>query len=106
MTTVRGRWFPVSALLPGQSTPLVRVYALAADDGLHLFTHPSEVADWSAPVDWGRTVLPRTERRSRNGIDIHTTAGLVVLTPGGGCRCGKMGRWAGPGWALAERVHA
>lgn len=107
MSPVRGRWFPASVVLPGQqSNPWQRCYVLAAEDGLHLFRRPSETADWHSPIDWTRTTLPTADRVARRGFDVHTGRGLVVVTLGSGCRCGSLGRWAGPGWARAETIRA
>lgn len=106
MTVVRGRWFPASVVLPDQPRPWQRCYALAADDGLHLFRRPAERADWHSPINWSVTVLPVRERDARRGFDVHTTAGLVVITLGSGCRCGSLGRWPGPTWARAESIRA
>lgn len=106
MTPVRGRWFPVAAVLPGEHRPWQRVYAVAADDGLHLYTRPSEDADWYSPVEWARTRLPENDDQARWGWDVHTDAGLVVLTLGTGCRCGHLGRWQGPAWVWADTVRA
>ena len=107
MTVVRGRWFPVSVVLPGQrDRPWQRCYAVATDTALHLFRRPSEVADWSAPIVWDRTTLPGTDLVARRGFDVHTEAGLVVVTLSSGCRCGSLGRWAGPTWARTETIRA
>lgn len=108
MTEVHGRWFPVSVVLPGEPRPRRRMYVVAADDGLHLFSRPSEDADWHSPIDFDRTELPRTPRQARIGWTVHTADGPVVLTldQAGGCRCGQMGRWAGPTWSRVEAVRA
>lgn len=107
MTVVRGRWFPASILFPHRPKPWRRCYVVAADDGLHVFQTPSETADWHAPIDWALTSVPATEIEAKAGFDVHTTKGLVVVTrSSGGCRCGAMGRWAGPLWARVEQVTA
>lgn len=106
MTVVRGRWYPASAILPGQPTPWTRCYVIATDDGLHIFRRRSERADWHSGVEWATTALPESDRQSRNGFSVHTDAGLVVITQSGNaCRCGSLGSWAGPTWARAERVR-
>lgn len=107
MTVVRGRWFPAAAVLPGQqSRPWQRCYALAADDGLHIFRRPADTAEWHSPIDWAVTTLPTTDRAAKRGFDVHTADGLVVVTLGTGCRCGSLGRWAGPSWGRTETIRA
>lgn len=105
MNMVRARWFPADVKFPGQPWPWQRVYVIAADDGLHIWQAPGETAVWHSPVDWSRTVLPIQERDARNGVDVWTEAGLVVVTLGSGCRCGALGHWAGPSWAQAETIR-
>lgn len=105
MTVVRARWHSAAATLPGQSKPWSRCYVIVADDGLHVFKRRAERADWHSPVEWAITELPATDKQARRGFDVHTDAGLVVVTVGSGCRCGTLGSWAGPGWARAERVR-
>lgn len=106
MTVVRGRWFPAAVTLPDQSKPWSRCYVIAADDGLYIFKQRSERAGWHSGVEWATTILPTTDRQARRGFDVHTDAGLVVVTLGSGCRCGVMGSWKGPEWARAEQVRA
>lgn len=106
MSLVRGRWFPASVVLPDLRLPMQRCYVLAADNGLHVFRRPSESADWHASVDWDRVTLPKDDHAARRGFDVHTAKGLAVVTLGSGCRCGALGKWAGPLWARAEAVRA
>lgn len=104
--TVRGRWFPAGVVLPGERRVWQRCYVLAMDAGLFVFRRVTEVAEWSSPVEWAVTTVPATDRVARRGFDVHTDAGLVVVTLGSGCRCGPLGRWRGPSWALTERGRA
>lgn len=105
--TVRGRWFPAAAVLPEHQHPWQRCLVLAAEDGLHIFRRRSETADWHSPIQWDRTVLPADGWAARNGLDLHTTAGLVVVTAGGGCGCGSpLKSWPGPSWARSETIKA
>lgn len=108
---VRARWFPATVRLPDEPRPWRQVYVLLVDGGdragLHVFRRPGEDAQWSAAVDWARTELPARERDARNGVDVHLADGrLVVVTAGQGCRCGALGRWAGPSWASRVRAGA
>lgn len=103
--TVRGRWFPADVVLPNRPHPWSRCYVLATDESLHVFRKVSEVAEWEAPIRWAGTSLPLVERDARNGFDVRTDAGLVVVTLGSGCRCGSLGRWSGPVWAATERAR-
>ncbi|MGH3783164.1 MAG: hypothetical protein ACRDRO_21700 [Pseudonocardiaceae bacterium] len=98
---MRERWFPADVKFPDQIWPWQRTYVIAADDGLHVFTEPGDTARWHAVIDWAVTVLPADKRAARNGLDIHTDRGLVVLTLGGGCHCGVLGHWRGPTWSLS-----
>jgi hypothetical protein len=103
--TVLGRWFPADIVIPGRPTPWNRVYALATTGGLHVWARPSDTADWSAGYTLGPPVFPTDARSARNGFDVPTTEGLVVITLGSGCRCGTLGRWPGPTWATTERAR-
>lgn len=110
MTVIRARYYPASVVLPGEPRPRRKVYVLLAQggehDGLHVFGRPTEDADVHLPVDWSRTTIP-PHRQARNGVSVHLRdGGLAVVTAGGGCRCGQMGRWAGPAWATAVVVTA
>lgn len=103
--TVRGRYFPADVMLPGRSMQWSRCYMLATDVDLCIFTRVAEDPMWRSPIMWGSTVLPDSDQRARNGFDVHTEDGLVVVTLGSGCRCGSLGRWGGPLWAQMERVR-
>ncbi len=74
--------------------------------GLHVWRHPGEEAEVHLAVDWQRTRVP-TGRQARVGVDIYLTDGsLVVATPGASCRCGALGRFAGPSWANSVAVRS
>ncbi|MGH3921947.1 MAG: hypothetical protein ACRDTT_03590 [Pseudonocardiaceae bacterium] len=103
MTIIRGRWFP-AIVTPPAECPWRRCYVIAADDGLHVWRSRAEVAQWQSPINWELTHLPDKTRPGR-GVDVHTDAGLVVVTPGSGCRCGAMGSWRGPEWSQVEQVR-
>lgn len=108
MTTVRARYYPCQVRLP-DGTTLRKAYVLLANSGpeagLWCFTKPDEARPaYRAAVDWGKTVV-RSQRDARNGADVWLADGtLVVLTAGASCRCGSLGRWAGPGWASRVAV--
>jgi hypothetical protein len=109
MTAVVARFYPAQAVLPDGAGTLRKVYALLAkagpEAGLWLFQRPDEAA-FHAPVDWAATTVP-TQRAARNGFDVHLADGrLVVVTAGAGCRCGSLGRWAGPSWARSVSVSS
>lgn len=105
MTSVVARYYPCTVQLPGEPRPRRKAFALLARGGdmggLHVWNRPGEVADVHLPIDWTRTATPPTSpRQARNGVAVTLTDGsLVILTPGAGCRCGALGRWAGPAWA-------
>lgn len=102
---VRGRWFPTDVVIPG-TRPWHRCYTLATETTLYVFRRASDTPEWESAIDWAQTTLPTDDRTARNGFDVHTEAGLVVITLGSGCRCGSLGRWRGPSWARAERARA
>jgi hypothetical protein len=102
--TVLGRWFPADAVLPERRLPWHNVYVLCTDTDLCIWQRVSEAPDWSSPLE-GAPQLPATDRVARNGFDVHTQAGLAVVTLGSGCRCGRLGKWAGPVWARTERAR-
>lgn len=103
--TVRGRWFPADVVLPNRPQPWGRCYVLATDTTLHVFRKVGDTAEWEAPIRWELTTLPTVDRDARNGFDVVTDAGRVVVTLGSGCRCGSLGRWSGPTWAATERAR-
>ncbi|MGH8572955.1 MAG: hypothetical protein ACREX8_10325 [Gammaproteobacteria bacterium] len=105
MNAVRGRVFPASVVLPGGGRPWRQVAVVFADDGMHVYRAPAEVADWHARVDWSATTVP-VGWAARGGYTVYLVGGgAVVVTPGGGCSCGPLGRWAGPSWATVERAQ-
>ena len=104
-TIIRGQWFPTDVVLPGQLRPWNRCYTLVTELAVHVFRRVREDADWSSTIRWDTTTLPATERSARNGFDVWTDKGLVVITLGSGCSCGSLARWRGPTWARAERAR-
>lgn len=107
MTTVRARWFPATILLDGVVSRGRYVLLAEGGDmgGLHVWSRPGEVADLHVPVDWSATEVP-SERAARNGVNVRLVDGrLAVVTPNSGCRCGQLGRWAGPSWAHTVAVR-
>lgn len=105
MTAVEARYFPASALFSDGSTWRA-VYVVIArggeHEGLHVWRQPGDEPTFRAGVDWARTRIP-TRRLAKNGVSVYTDVGLVVVTPGSGCRCGRLGRWRGPSWG--NMVH-
>ena len=95
MRTYRA-WWPAAALLPDRSVwHRVRVYA--TDAGLLIYRKPpvgttaqwgAVTPDWFAPIDWAATKPPSSRDLPGTAADIHTEAGLVVVTYIGGCGCG------------------
>ena len=103
VTVTRYKTYPAAVVHPSFAKPLQRVFVVIAEggehSGLHAYRRPDERV-WHAPVNWLRTRLPERERDWRRGVDIHLADGTVaVVTAGGGCTCGPLGRWAGPAWA-------
>ena len=110
MTVVRGRYFPAAVRLPDMTRELRRVYVIVAQggehDGLWVWTRPDHLAAHRG-VDWARTSIPANSRQARNGVDVYLDDGSVAtITAGQGCKCGQLGRWAGPDWATAVAVGA
>lgn len=110
MTTVAARYFPAIVQLPDEFRPRRKAYVILAQgddlDGLHVWSRPSETADVHLPVNWSRTVIP-AGRGARNGFSVFLPDGsLAIITAGGSCRCGVLGRWSGPAWATAVAVRA
>jgi hypothetical protein len=108
-TVVRGRWFPASVVLPDGRT-LRKTYTLLAEGGDHaglwVFTRP-DIIEFRGAVNWLRQGEIPTGRRTRVGVDVQLTDGTVaVVTPGTECKCGALGRWAGPSWATNVAVRA
>lgn len=103
-TLTRAKWFPAAVIHPAFPKPLRRAFVVVAEggefSGLWVYSRPDELA-FRAPINWLRQpALPKTERATRNGVDIFLTDGTTaVITTGGSCRCGALGRWAGPAFA-------
>jgi hypothetical protein len=103
-TLTRAKWFPAAVVHPSLPKPLRRTFVVVAEggefSGLWVYSRPDEVA-FHAPINWLRQpALPKTERSTRSGVDIMLTDGTTaVITTGGSCRCGALGRWAGPAFA-------
>lgn len=110
MTAVRARYFPATVRFPDEPTPRRKQYVLLAEHGdhggLHVWSRPGDVADRHEFVDWAATTIP-PGRGARNGVSVHLADGrIVVVTLGAGCRCGPLGRWAGPAWATTVQAAA
>lgn len=106
---VRGRLFPCTVLFPNGGGQLTKVYVVLAEGGEHAgmwcYRRPDEVA-YHSLVDWTRTTVPQG-RATRNGFEVHLTGGeTLVCTVGSGCRCGAIGRWAGPAWSTTVAVRS
>lgn len=99
MTLIYAQWFPASVLLPDKSV-LYRARVYATDEGLKVFTRKpvdGVTPAWESGIDFEATPKPDMNVRN-NGLDFTTEAGLAVVTPTGGCKCGGMSRWV-PAWA-------
>lgn len=101
MTVTRAQWFPASVVLPGVGT-LRRAYVVLGQggehDGLHVWLQPGEEAAHRVGVNWAQTTIP-TGRAARGGVEVALAdGGVAVVTASSGCRCGALGRWAGPLW--------
>lgn len=106
MTTTITRAVYRSALvqLPDEPRPRRRQFVVLAEGGdhagLHAFSRPGPVGEVVLPINWDATSIP-SARDARNGIYVTLTDGRVVtITPGGCSRCGTLGRWPGPSWAV------
>lgn len=99
MTTIVYKLYrPASVKLPdGQIHH--RTVTYITSDGVKVFTAPSDIPLFESEVDFTKVPEPRRSR-AHVGIDIETAAGLVVITPTGGCEScgGKLRGWA-PAWA-------
>lgn len=109
--SVVARWYPCALQLPGEPRPRSKAYVLLMEgterSGLHVWRHPGEEAEVHLPVNWQATKLPKSDRQARVGVDVHLSDGrLVVITPQASCRCGALGRWAGPAWANSVTVRS
>lgn len=109
MTITRAKWFPAQVRLPG-GQELRKAYVVLAEGGdnggITVYSRPDVVA-YHADIDWaGTPELPRTQRAARNGVSVRLLTGeVIVITPGVGCRCGALGRWAGPAFATTVSTH-
>lgn len=89
-------WWPAAALLPDKTVwHRVRVYATSA--GLLIYRRPpteftaewgAVTPDWHSPLDLSATAKPSQGTLPGQAWDLHTEAGLVVITYVGGCGCG------------------
>lgn len=91
----KGLW-PASVLLPDKTTwHRCRVYV--TNQGLAIFARRADEPHYFSPMDWAATREPHMRRQV--GIDLHTEAGLVVVTLTGGCGCGSTLKTWRPDWA-------
>jgi hypothetical protein len=110
-------WWPASVLLPGRTQsdrrPVHRVRAYATSAGLLVYEHRPTLAtpefgavtpDWHSPIDFTATAAPMLSKLPGASVDIHTEAGLVVITYTGGCGCGHPLRHWRP--SFSTRVAA
>jgi len=97
MIQVLKSWWPASVFLPGGHS-WHRTLVFATNDDLRVYARRGEPYDWASPIDFETTVEPR-QFRTHVGIDITTLAGLVVVTPTGGCGCGNPLKTWRPDWA-------
>jgi hypothetical protein len=92
-------YWPAHVTLPsGEVRRLCKVYL--TETGLHVFfTRPAsgEAPHWSSPINFEKTFPPNPHARAV-GVDIETEAGLVTLTPTGGCGCGASLKTWRPTW--------
>lgn len=88
-------WPVASVLLPtGEQHHRARVYA--TERGLEVYTGMTEHPAWQSPIRFDLTAKPSRPLMTHVGIDVHTEAGLVVVTPTGqGACCGNAMR----GWS-------
>lgn len=110
MTTTKATYYPAQVRLPGGQV-LNKTYVVLAEGGEHagitVFSRPDVVA-YQAGIDWASTPeLPRTQRAAKNGVPVQLDTGEVVtVTPATPCRCGQLGRWAGPSWSHSVAARA
>lgn len=110
MSDVLARWYPAQVQLPdGRRLQRVSVVVMRGGDhsGVTVFDRPDREA-FHAAIAWlDQPALPQTQRAARNGVELRLAGGgLVIVTPGTSCRCGTLGRWAGPEWARTVAVTA
>jgi hypothetical protein len=108
VTNVIARYYPAQVRLPdGQR--LRKAYVLLADagpeSGVWIYIKPDEPA-FHGVVDWGATTAP-SQHDAKSGFDVVLVDGATLtVTAGVSCRCGQLGRWAGPSWARSVAVKA
>lgn len=88
---------PATVLLPDKAV-WHRCLVLITNQGLVIFRRRADVPHFFAPMDWAATVEPHRVPM-HVGIDLHTEAGLVVVTQTGGCACGSSLRAWRPAWS-------
>ena len=95
-------WYPAMVKTPGEPVfRRTRVYVTTS----HVLVYRrvpqgSEEPDWSAAIDLERTARPKAGvPAAGGGIDLVTDAGLVVVTPEGGCGCSSPLKHWKPTWA-------
>lgn len=101
-------WWPAMVLLPGdrprRTLHTCRVYA--TDLGLYVYRRKpvaSVEPEFFSPIDYAATSRPASMLPSV-ASDIHTEAGLVIVTSTGGCGCGNpMKSWRP---AFSSRIAA
>lgn len=107
--SVVARWFPASVLLPNGGGVLRKRYVVVMrggeHDGITVFGAP-DVSEFVARVDWAATTITTLRSEQRAGVELVVAdgGGSVVVTVGVECRCGGLGRWAGPAWANTVEV--
>lgn len=105
-TAITHRWWPAAVKLPDEAAPIRLAKVYATPQGLYVYDQRPEDADglsprWFAPIDYSKTPRPVTGYVARNaGNQIVTSAGVVTVTPLGGCGCGAgaLKHWM-PSWA-------
>jgi hypothetical protein len=108
VTDVVARYYPAQVRLPGGQR-VRKAYVLLANGGPEagawIFIKPDEPV-FHGVVDWGATTAP-SQRDAQSGFDIVLVDGATLtVTAGTSCRCGQLGRWAGPSWARSVAVRA
>jgi hypothetical protein len=90
-----GRGSAAGSVLPdGRNLRKTRVVLAEGGEhaGLWVYTRPKPIP---------------TGRKARAGVDVQLTDGTVaVITRGAECKCGQLGRWAGPDWATSVAVRS
>jgi hypothetical protein len=94
---VHKTYWPASVLLPNK-TVWHRCRVFVTSQGLAIFERRADEPHFLSPMDWAATPEPR-KPPMHVGIDLHTEAGLVVVTRTGGCACGSSLKSWLPDWA-------